>query len=588
MELAYSERWKRVLVLAVHPDDESLAAGGLIQQAVERNAEVRVIVVTNGENNPWPQRFKEHRWKIDEAAQLSWGRRRGAEVLAALDRLGVAERQVAFWRYPDLGLTNLVLNGNPEFCEKLAAEIRESQPTLVVAPALDDLHPDHSACALMLRIMQQLDVGRAEPAFEVLEYVVHPPRGENREDGTYLRLTREQVARKRRAILDHATQMTLSRRRFVAFAQEREVFHRPGKTGDAAGAPVVSAGFVGGRLRLMVMGASDRARFLLVALQSRGFASYRIEPSAAGEVIVRHPVRGEALGRGRVVSRAGKVEIFLPGSLFRDASAVFVKREGGWTIFDRTGWQESELASPGGNAPTAETGAARGVVAIVPCYNVGGTCGAVVRVSAEFADQVIAVNDGSTDETPEVLAGVASESGGRISVIGWEANRGKGSALLAAYRYAAEHWPEHVVVTLDGDGQHRPRDIPNLARTLLEEDCDLVVGERLAREKMPLRSRLGNGLTAALMKRVYPASPTDTQSGFRAFSPEFVAEILAQVREGRYETELQILLLALRQGRPIGSVTIPTVYIDDNRLSHFRPLADSWRVYRTLFRRSVR
>ena len=227
-------------------------------------------------------------------------------------------------------------------------------------------------------------------------------------------------------------------------------------------------------------------------------------------------------------------------------------------------------------------------VAVLPCYNVAGTCGEIAREAADFAGRVIAVNDGSTDATPEALAAAQAECGGRVEVLGWPRNRGKGAALLEAFRHAAHHWPGHIVVTLDGDGQHRARDIASLARTLTEENCDLVIGERLARQQMPLRSRLGNGLTAALMKRVYPAAPTDTQSGFRALSPRFVREILETVAGGRYETELQILLLALRQGRRIGSVTIPTIYLDDNRRSHFRPLADSWRVYRALFTRSYR
>jgi len=259
-------------------------------------------------------------------------------------------------------------------------------------------------------------------------------------------------------------------------------------------------------------------------------------------------------------------------------------------ICDHLDWREipSEF-SPAAAAVTAGIRSTRAeLVAIVPCYNVDGACGDIVREAADFAGRVIAVNDGSTDGTLEMLEAAQADSGGRVEVIGWDRNRGKGAALLAAFRHAAHCWPEHSVVTLDGDGQHQARDIGKLALMLTEEDCDLVIGERLAREKMPLRSRLGNGLTAVLLKRAYPAAPTDTQSGFRAFSPRFVREILETVAGGRYETELQILLLALRQGRRIGSVTIPTVYLEDNRLSHFRPLVDSWRIYRALFTRSYR
>ena len=70
----------RVLVFAPHPDDEALGCGGLIQQAVELGAEVRVIFQTDGDNNPWPQRYVEQRWTIDASCRQRWGARRRLEA----------------------------------------------------------------------------------------------------------------------------------------------------------------------------------------------------------------------------------------------------------------------------------------------------------------------------------------------------------------------------------------------------------------------------------------------------------------------------------------------------------------------------
>jgi len=81
--------WERVMVLAPHPDDETLATTGFLQKAVAAGAAVRVLFATDGDNNPWPQRASERRWRITIADRARWGRRRRGEALAALASLGV-------------------------------------------------------------------------------------------------------------------------------------------------------------------------------------------------------------------------------------------------------------------------------------------------------------------------------------------------------------------------------------------------------------------------------------------------------------------------------------------------------------------
>ena len=166
-------------------------------------------------------------------------------------------------------------------------------------------------------------------------------------------------------------------------------------------------------------------------------------------------------------------------------------------------------------------------------------------------------------------------------------NRGKGAALLDGFRLALGDSRVEVAVTLDGDRQHRPEDIPRLVEAA-RAGADLVTGARGGLDRAPLRSRFGNALTAALVRRLYPEAPPDTQCGFRAHTRRLLAEVVRQIPGERYQTELRILLLALGEGWRVTAVPIPTVYLDGNRASHFAPVADSLRIYRVLLPRFLR
>jgi len=154
--------------------------------------------------------------------------------------------------------------------------------------------------------------------------------------------------------------------------------------------------------------------------------------------------------------------------------------------------------------------------------------------------------------------------------------------LLDGMQFALDHFRFGAIITMDGDGQHRPEDIPK-AITALNEYKDFVIGVRDF-SSMPLRSRLGNTVTSSLFNALHRDCPTDTQSGFRAFSPGFTNEVLSFVGRGRYETELYTLLLALTRRVGVGTFKIDTIYLDQNRSSHFRPIADSMRIMLSLIR----
>ncbi|HEY4247577.1 MAG TPA: PIG-L family deacetylase [Lacunisphaera sp.] len=575
----------RVLVLAVHPDDESLSAGGLIQHAVARGAQVRVIFLTNGDNNPWPQRYVERRWRIDAADRARWGKRRESEARAALARFGVRREAISFWHYPDQGITALLLGGGSELIENLSNEINQWRPTVIVAPSRYDLHPDHSALAVLLRFALSRDGLDEIRPFHLLEYLVHSRGEEQAGEFLEISLSPEEVDRKRKAILCHETQMALSRGRFLAFAQPTEIFTVSTSTGHDDSPRFASAKLVGFSLHLEIGRLALTGTIFFAAETADGPVRLSLELTSRSYAGLYDAITGDFKGDARLVRGQAVDEIHLPAEFFPGVRNIFVKVASSRGFFDRAGWWLVHL-SPADFAVIGRQGRAKlepRVCCVIPCYNLAGVCGPIVRAAADFAGHVIAVNDGSGDETESVLRDVAAKCA-NVEVLSLPRNCGKGIALLEAFRHARNSVPFDVMVTLDGDGQHRPEDIPRLARAVAEGNHALVIGERLAREKMPLRSRFGNTLTGGLMKLVYPSAPTDTQSGYRAFHRNFVCEIVEKIRGGRYETELEILLLALCRGKSIGLVGIPTVYLDGNRLSHFRPIIDSWRIYRTLFR----
>ena len=139
-----------VLMLAPHPDDETLGAGGLLQRAAAAGARVQVALLTDGDNNPWPQRWTTRRWTIDGAARAAWGARRRAEAAAALRALGLRDADLLPLGWPDQGISERIADACADSVARLRALLLATRPTLLVAPVLEDHHPDHSAARVLL------------------------------------------------------------------------------------------------------------------------------------------------------------------------------------------------------------------------------------------------------------------------------------------------------------------------------------------------------------------------------------------------------------------------------------------------------
>jgi glycosyltransferase involved in cell wall biosynthesis len=216
------------------------------------------------------------------------------------------------------------------------------------------------------------------------------------------------------------------------------------------------------------------------------------------------------------------------------------------------------------------------VTAVIPCYNVSKACVDVVVATLAHADRVIAVDDGSTDDTLEWLKTTGCE------VVHLPTNKGKGVALRHGFEAAIAGQCDYVV-TLDGDGQHLPEEIDNLVSAAVETGSDVVVGSRRV-SHMPPQRQVGNLLTRWTFRLQTGKKLRDTQTGYRLFTPAALEKIMPGLSWGRYETEMAMLFNAEHFGLKMTTATISTVYIGDNKLTSFRNLPDSMRIFFVVLR----
>jgi LmbE family N-acetylglucosaminyl deacetylase len=321
----------RVLVFAPHPDDETLAVGELIQMARSNGARVRVVFATDGEDNPWPQRWLERRWRIRATERARWATRRRGEAAFALAALGLdPARDARFLGWPDQGLTDVLMQDG-QGVEVLAAEIRTFAPTHVVAPARDDRHPDHSA----LHVMLQLALLDAGIDCARLDFIVH---GERRgRDAVEVQPDAVRKQRKLAALDTHASQVALSRRRLVELAMRAERFE---VDEDSRSRPVATA--VGGSLRVRTplrAGWPVYGRCELLLVQHTASETFRYRA-----MLPRRPGRAMSLldASGRRLPATwldGVIELEL--SLSKPVLAIYAKvhRSGPRVvIYDREFW----------------------------------------------------------------------------------------------------------------------------------------------------------------------------------------------------------------------------------------------------------
>ncbi|MGV3060992.1 glycosyltransferase [Streptococcus hyovaginalis] len=189
--------------------------------------------------------------------------------------------------------------------------------------------------------------------------------------------------------------------------------------------------------------------------------------------------------------------------------------------------------------------------------------------------KLIVVNDGSDDSYYPFFQEIGKSG---VTVLEHVTNKGKGAALKTAFTFISKKQEDDIIITVDSDGQHLPTDIVKVAQEAQNSHDHLVLGSRAFVGKVPFRSRFGNKVTATLFHLVTGQKVSDTQTGLRAFSTRQIPWLL-QLDGDRFEYEFNMLLEANKANLELVEVPIATVYLEDNKSSHFRPVQDSIRIY---------
>ena len=207
---------------------------------------------------------------------------------------------------------------------------------------------------------------------------------------------------------------------------------------------------------------------------------------------------------------------------------------------------------------------------IVPTYNNQKTLKKVLDSILEFTSNVIIVNDGSTDETSQILKHYS-----QLTQIHHPKNIGKGRALRNGFRKAIEMKFEYAI-TIDSDGQHFASDIPNFISAIQEEPNALLIGSRnMAQENVPKKSSFGNKFSNFWFKFETGIKLDDTQSGFRLYPLQLLPK---KFYTNKFEFEIEVIVRAAWKGIVVKNIPIQVLYDPAERVSHFRPFRDFTRI----------
>ena len=221
------------------------------------------------------------------------------------------------------------------------------------------------------------------------------------------------------------------------------------------------------------------------------------------------------------------------------------------------------------------------IAIIIPSYEPTEKLPALVKSLRKIlSNLIVIVDDGSNLEKCGTFFKEATDCE-NVVLLRLNENKGKGCALKTAISYCLEHKIPGVI-TADCDGQHVPEDIFRCMEALVESPESLILGCRDFRQKnVPFKSKFGNTLTCSIFRMLTDRDLSDTQTGLRGFSSEFMKS-LVNIPGERFEYETQVLWEAKIRNIPYKEVKIATIYENNNAGTHYRPIQDSWMIYKIL------
>jgi glycosyltransferase involved in cell wall biosynthesis len=221
---------------------------------------------------------------------------------------------------------------------------------------------------------------------------------------------------------------------------------------------------------------------------------------------------------------------------------------------------------------TRETFTSRKICVLVPTYNNATTIGAVLRNLLSHTSDIVVVNDGSTDETSEVLNSLP-----QIQTVSYKQNQGKGFALRTGFDFARSKGYDYAI-TIDSDGQHYPEDLGQFLSALENHPNAIIIGARnMDQASVPGKSSFGNKFSNFWFWVETGIKRNDTQSGYRLYPISSLANLAFITK--KYEFEIEVIVKAAWAGIEVIEVPVKVFYPEkEKRISHFRPWRDFTRI----------
>jgi len=214
------------------------------------------------------------------------------------------------------------------------------------------------------------------------------------------------------------------------------------------------------------------------------------------------------------------------------------------------------------------------ICVIIPTFNEAKNIASIIKKLKNYNLEVLVIDDGSKDNTAEIAMSYGAK------VIKNLKNLGKGASLIKGFNYALKNNFD-AVITMDGDGQHLPEDVPKFIQRAEQSESSIFIGNRMSDfYSMPLVRKLTNRIMSFFISLIIKQKVPDTQCGFKLIKRNFLEKLTLDTKH--YETESEILIKTRKLGYKIESIPIRCIYL--SKKSQINPVLDTIRFIRFIIR----